>query len=58
MWYKRTDGWSFEWNGSKTVNVYRPDGRNVDCFSLDYGRSDYSAGEVANLCDEWRMEWL
>ena len=54
MTYKRIDGWRFVWNGSKTVNVYRPDGVNIDCFSLDYGR-DYDMTEILDLCDEWEM---
>ncbi len=28
--YKRHDGYRFHWNGSKTVNIYLPNGREVD----------------------------
>ena len=55
--YTRADGWHFVWNGSKTVNVYRPDGQNVDVFSLDYGRH-YTMAEVLQLCDDWGMSWV
>lgn len=57
MAYTRFDGWRFVWNGSKTVNVHRPDGRNVDVFSLDYGRDDHKLENVLDLCDEWGMSW-
>lgn len=53
--YIRRDGWRFRWNGSKTVNVYRSTGENVDVFSLDYGRewSDEDWRDIQTLCDEW-----
>ena len=57
MTYTRVDRWRFVWNGSKTVNVYRPDGQNVDVFSLDYGR-EHDMLEVLDLCDKWRMSWV
>lgn len=51
--YTRADGVRFVWNGSKTVNVYA-NGRNVDAFSLDYGR-DHVWSEVIRSCDDWEV---
>ena len=51
--YTRHDGFRFEWNGSKTVNIYTPNGANVDVFSLDYSRNDHRLEPVLDMCDEW-----
>lgn len=53
--YKRHDGYRFHWNGSKTVNIYNAKEREVDVFSLDYGRDDYTMREVVRMCDEWEI---
>lgn len=56
--YTRADGFVFKWNGSRTVNIYRPDRVEVDVFSLDYGRewgtSDHRA--IIKKCDEWKVD--
>ena len=46
------DGVDFEWNGSRTVNVFI-DGKNIDVFSLNYGRDDYNDREVINAALDW-----
>ena len=38
-------GLDFEWNWSKTINVFR-NGKNIDCFSLNYGRDHNAADAV------------
>lgn len=45
-------GFSFEWNGAHTVNVFQG-GHNVDVFSLNYGRDDYTEKEVMALAYDW-----
>lgn len=55
MIYNRHDGFTFEWNMSKTVNIYTPNGANVDVFSLDYSRNDHTVEEVITAADEWEV---
>ena len=43
----------FEWNGAHTVNVYNVRDENVDVFSLNYGRDDYTEPEVMAAAWEW-----
>jgi len=52
--YRRADGYRFHWNGSKTVNIYNAIEREVDVFSLDYGK-EYTMREVVRMCDEWEV---
>lgn len=53
MTYTRADGHTFEYNGSRTVNVYR-DGRNIDCYTLG-GLCTYSINEIVATMDEWEV---
>ena len=57
MTYNRYDGFRFVWNGSRTVNIYTPNGANVDVFSLDYSREwdQFDWLEIMDLCDEWEV---
>ena len=55
MTYTRFDGYKFRWNGLHTVNVYTPNGANVDVFSLDYARDDHKLEYVLDLCDGWEL---
>lgn len=47
----------FSWNGAHTVNVYH-NGEEVDVFSLNYGRDDYTEVEVLVAAYEWYKENL
>ena len=52
---------AFEWNYAHTVNVWDIDlldyalghRLNPDCFSLNYGRDDYTPAEVMAHALEW-----
>jgi hypothetical protein len=48
---------AFEWNYAHTVNTwdvrYSVDFYNPNCFSLNYGRDDYTPAEVMAYALEW-----
>jgi hypothetical protein len=46
---------SFEWNWAHTVNVFDSYNNNVDVFSLDYGRDDYTPADVMAAAYDWSM---
>lgn len=63
-------GYGFEWNYAHTVNVYRLDfdawadsrgaidyRTEIDVFSLNYGRDDYSKYEVMAAALDWTEGW-
>ena len=56
------DDKAFEWNYAHTVNVWHIDSSeqralgeyiHPDCFSLNYGRDDYTPAEVMAHALEW-----
>lgn len=47
------DSLEFSWNGAHTVNVYSV-GHEIDVFSLNYARNDYTKAEVM----EYALDWL
>ena len=48
----------FEWNGHHTVGVrHIVSTREVDVFSLNYERDDYTLDEVKASALEWFEEW-
>lgn len=48
--------YGFEWNGAHTVNVFVPILGNIDVFSLNYGRDDYTPQEVMAYAYEYVQE--
>ena len=54
MFYFSIGSVSFEWNWSHTVNVFDQYNKNVDVFSLDYGR-EYTPAEVMAAAYDWNM---
>jgi hypothetical protein len=53
--YTRFDGFKFRWNGLHTINVFTPNGANVDVFSIDYSRDDHKLEPIITMCDEWEL---
>jgi hypothetical protein len=45
--------YQFEWNWAHTVNVFNSYGENIDVFSLDYGKNNYTPQEVLVSAYEW-----
>jgi len=55
MFYFSIGSVSFEWNWAHTVNVFDSYNNNVDVFSLDYGRDDYTPADVMAAAYDWSM---
>ena len=51
------DCYDFEWNGAHTINVFY-NRQNVDVFSLNYGRDDYSPQEVLIFAYDWIQDQI
>lgn len=49
-------GLTYEWNGLHTVNVFDHKGRNIDCFSLDYGVEFPDLGMVYAAIEMWEEQ--
>lgn len=54
MFYFTIGTTAFEWNWSRTVNVFIG-GRNVDCFTLGYQDEPHTPAEVMAAAYDWNM---
>ena len=55
MFYFTIGNIGFQWNWAHTVNVFDAYNANVDVFSLNYERDDYTPADVMAAGYEWSM---
>ena len=55
MFYFTIGSIAFEWNWAHTINVFDAYDKNVDVFSLNYERDDWTPAEVMAAAYEWTM---